>query len=179
MHSNTYSVTERRGGLPDRLRAMAADEIEGRRPVLSPANSHDLLAAADEIERLRLTDEERGAIQWVVGDALSVDGVSIQETLRGLLERHFPTPEKGDIHDNTPPTHSNQSDGSVRHECAAPWLAWPFYVDPSGVWRYGFPKLYDPAADGDITAWMVANGYPQHLADEGLPCTFTSCTDSQ
>ena len=48
-----------------------------------------------EIERLRtmafnpatLTDAERLAIQWIVGDALSVDGVSIQETLRGLLER--------------------------------------------------------------------------------------------
>ena len=40
-----------------------------------------------EIERLRLTDAERLAIQWVVGDALSVDGVSIQATLRGLLER--------------------------------------------------------------------------------------------
>ena len=36
---------------------------------------------------LTLTDEERLAIQWVVGDALSVDGVSIQATLRGLLER--------------------------------------------------------------------------------------------
>lgn len=34
-----------------------------------------------------LTDEERLAIQWVVGDALSMDGVSVQETLRGLLER--------------------------------------------------------------------------------------------
>ena len=34
-----------------------------------------------------LTDDERMAIQWIVGDALSVDGVSIQETLRGLLER--------------------------------------------------------------------------------------------
>ena len=43
--------------------------------------------AAAEIDRLRLTDAERLAIQWVIGDALSVDGVSIQETLRGLLER--------------------------------------------------------------------------------------------
>lgn len=34
-----------------------------------------------------LTDSERVAIQWIVGDALSADGVSIQETLRGLLER--------------------------------------------------------------------------------------------
>jgi hypothetical protein len=34
-----------------------------------------------------LTDSERTAIQWIIGDALSVDGVSVQETLRGLLER--------------------------------------------------------------------------------------------
>ena len=40
-----------------------------------------------EIERLRLTENERIAIQWVVGEALSADGVSIQETLRGLLKR--------------------------------------------------------------------------------------------
>ncbi len=52
-------------------------------------NVGDILCgdAADEIERLRLTDEERLAIQWVVGEALSVDGVSIQATLRGLLNR--------------------------------------------------------------------------------------------
>ena len=43
--------------------------------------------AASEIDRLRLTDDERLAIRWVVGEALSVDGVSIQATLRGLLER--------------------------------------------------------------------------------------------
>ena len=34
-----------------------------------------------------LTDEEREAIRWVVGEALSVDGVSIQPTLRSLLAR--------------------------------------------------------------------------------------------
>ena len=51
--------------------------------------SGDILCthAAEEIERLRLTDDERLAIRWVVGEALSVDGVSIQATLRGLLER--------------------------------------------------------------------------------------------
>ena len=54
----------------------------------------DLLAA--EVRRLRaviaagepvLTDDERAAIRWIVGDDLSADGVSIQATLRGLLER--------------------------------------------------------------------------------------------
>jgi len=34
-----------------------------------------------------LTNDERLAIQWVVGEALSVDGVSIQATLRVLLDR--------------------------------------------------------------------------------------------
>jgi hypothetical protein len=34
-----------------------------------------------------LTDDERLAIKWVVGEALSVDSVNIQATLRGLLER--------------------------------------------------------------------------------------------
>ena len=46
-----------------------------------------VLQAADEIERLRLTDDERQAIKWIVGDDLSADGVSIQATLRGLLSR--------------------------------------------------------------------------------------------
>jgi hypothetical protein len=38
-------------------------------------------------DRLTLTDDERLAIQWIVGGSLSVDGISIQATLRGLLER--------------------------------------------------------------------------------------------
>ena len=41
-----------------------------------------------EIERLRLTDDERQSIRWIVGDDISADGVNIQATLRGLLERH-------------------------------------------------------------------------------------------
>ena len=130
----------------------------------------------NEIERLRLTDKERVAIQWIVGDALSVDGVSVQETLRGLLQRHCPTPENPPPQDNAPKTHSNQSEASVRLECAiAPaWMAKPFWVDPASGWEYGFPKLYDPATGGDMNAWLVANGYPQHLADQNLPCTFTA-----
>ena len=38
-------------------------------------------------DAMSLTADERVSIQWVVGDALSVDGISIQATLRGLLER--------------------------------------------------------------------------------------------
>jgi hypothetical protein len=42
--------------------------------------------AADEIDRLRLTDEERQAIAWVCGDVADITGPT-EETLRGLLER--------------------------------------------------------------------------------------------
>jgi hypothetical protein len=38
-------------------------------------------------DAMSLTADERVSLQWVVGDALSVDGISIQATLRGLLER--------------------------------------------------------------------------------------------
>jgi len=41
---------------------------------------------AAEIERLRLTDEERQAIAWLCGDVADIT-VPPEETLRGLLER--------------------------------------------------------------------------------------------
>lgn len=53
----------------------------------------------------------------------------------------------------------------------------PYWVDPPQGWLYGFPKMYDPAADGNMTEWMIRSGYPSHLAGLGLPCTFTA-TDS-
>jgi hypothetical protein len=64
-------------------------------------------------------------------------------------------------------------------ECSVPtqWTQRPYYVDPPEGWRWGFPRLYDPATDGDMRAWMVANGYPQRLADQGLVCTFTAMTE--
>ena len=35
------------------------------------------------------------------------------------------------------------------------------WVDPPAGWKYGFPKVYDKEVDGDCTAWMLKNGYPQ------------------
>jgi hypothetical protein len=57
------------------------------------------------------------------------------------------------------------------------WTSRPYYVDPPGGWRYGFPKLYDPAKDGDMVEWMIANGYPETLARQGLACTFRAQTE--
>ena len=53
------------------------------------------------------------------------------------------------------------------------WLQRPHYVDPPTGWAYGFPRLYDPATDGDMTEWLIACGYPETLARQGVPCTFT------
>jgi hypothetical protein len=54
----------------------------------------------------------------------------------------------------------------------ADWMNRPYFVDPSEGWRYGFPLLYDPAKDGDMTLWLVANGYPETLTKQGRPCRF-------
>jgi hypothetical protein len=138
--------------------------------------------AADEIERLRLTDEEREAVDTAEAslmrestDRNTPDPVrqrfaAAVNTLRGLLERLSPDrPEAIAAGDTaTPP------------EPAIPpaWLSRPYWVDPAGGHRYGFPRLYDPATDGDMTAWLIANGYPERLAMQELACTFTAMTDS-
>jgi hypothetical protein len=48
------------------------------------------------------------------------------------------------------------------------WMTRPYFVDPAEGWRYGFPRLYDPAKDGDMTSWLVENGYPETLAHRPL-----------
>lgn len=35
------------------------------------------------------------------------------------------------------------------------------WVDVPSGWMYGFPKVYDPETDGDMVAWIYANGYPE------------------
>ena len=39
------------------------------------------------------------------------------------------------------------------------------YVDPPGGWKYGFPKIFDRDVDGNLTEWIVKNGYPQREID--------------
>lgn len=34
------------------------------------------------------------------------------------------------------------------------------WIDPDNGWRWGFPKLYDPGKDGDLTTWLEKEGYP-------------------
>jgi hypothetical protein len=34
------------------------------------------------------------------------------------------------------------------------------WVDPPEGWRYGFPAIYDPDTDGQMSDWIVRKGYP-------------------
>jgi hypothetical protein len=39
------------------------------------------------------------------------------------------------------------------------------WVDPPAGWKYGFPKVFDLETDGDMTQWMLKEGYPQREID--------------
>ena len=34
------------------------------------------------------------------------------------------------------------------------------WIDPPEGWRYGFPAIYDPDTDGQMSEWIVRKGYP-------------------
>jgi hypothetical protein len=130
-----------------------------------------------ERDRLRLTDAEREAVECAATFA-DEDGWLMKEqiaTLRGLLERMSGDAALSGVGQST----STPNPHATPDECSVPaeWTSRPHWVDPPSGWRYGFPRLYDPAADGDMTAWMIANGYPERLANQGLPCTFTASTE--
>ena len=148
----------------------------------------------------RLTDAEREAIE-LVAEAYSDKAADayahneddqhysqIAATLRGLLERFSQfakcepdspqaiakrESDRSQPIECTPAPHATPAVCTVPPQCTLK----PYWVDPPSGWRYGFPKLYDPAKDGDMRAWMIANGYPKKLANQGLACTFTTQTE--
>ena len=40
------------------------------------------------------------------------------------------------------------------------------WVDPPEGWKYGFPAIYDPEKDGQLSEWIVKKGYPVSLIQE-------------
>lgn len=80
------------------------------------------------------------------------------ERLRLSQRADFPEPENQAIQENAP-------------------MPDRVLVDPPQGWRYGFPKTWDRTVSPDCREWLVENGYPRSLADEGLPCTFTELSD--
>jgi len=41
----------------------------------------------------------------------------------------------------------------------------PMCVDPPEGWKYGFPKIYDEAKDGELHTWLIKNGYPKEMVE--------------
>ena len=143
-----------------------------------------------------LTEEEREAVEVVLqmcGDPSPATAPLVLKyatTLRGLLARmsgngDCTEPDNTAGQDNpdrpqpiadcdaTPDADATPGECTVSPE----WKSRPYWVDPPSGWRYGFPRLYDPARDGNMRAWMIASGYPERLANQGLDCTFTAQTE--
>lgn len=40
------------------------------------------------------------------------------------------------------------------------------WVDPPEGWKYGFPAIYDPEKDGQMSEWIVRKGYPFSIIKE-------------
>lgn len=55
-------------------------------------------------------------------------------------------------------------------------------IDPASGWMYGFPKLYTKTKEQSLKDWLIANGYPEKLAqeveDNKLWCRFIGCDGS-
>ena len=81
------------------------------------------------------------------------------EQLRLSARVDYPEPEKTAVEENTQPTAWAMPDRVL--------------VDPPQGWRYGFPKVWDRRENPDCREWLIENGYPRSLAEDGLPCTFT------
>jgi hypothetical protein len=58
-------------------------------------------------------------------------------------------------HDNLSVISIKSEDLSIKSE-----KEMQIWVDPPEGWRYGFPAIYDPEKDGQMSDWIVRKGYP-------------------
>ena len=40
------------------------------------------------------------------------------------------------------------------------------WIDPPEGWKYGFPAIYDPEKDGQMSEWIISKGYPVQIIKE-------------
>ena len=40
------------------------------------------------------------------------------------------------------------------------------WVDPPEGWKFGFPAIYDPGNDGQMSDWIISKGYPIQIIKE-------------
>jgi hypothetical protein len=134
---------------------------------IDPDTCRDPVHLAAEVTRLQaLVQSLRGEVREQRKEI-----AGLREERRSLLDADRPQPDR--------PTAIAAGDTATPAEPAIPpaWLSRPYWVDPAGGHRYGFPRLYDPATDGDMTEWLIASGYPESLAMQELACTFTAQTE--
>jgi hypothetical protein len=128
---------------------------------IDPDHCDDPVLLAAEVRRLRAVIAS--------GDYLKADNAAKRDKALQVLaelDEELGLPR-------TPNPHATPDECTVSPE----WKSRPYWVDPPSGWRYGFPRLYDPARDGNMRAWMIASGYPERLANQGLDCTFTAQTE--
>jgi hypothetical protein len=58
-------------------------------------------------------------------------------------------------HDNLSAISIKSEDLSIKSE-----KEMQIWVDPPEGWKYGFPAIYDPEKDGQMSEWIVRKGYP-------------------
>jgi hypothetical protein len=58
-------------------------------------------------------------------------------------------------HDNLSVISIKSEDLSIKSE-----KEMQIWVDPPEGWKYGFPAIYDPDTDGQMSEWIVRKGYP-------------------
>jgi hypothetical protein len=135
---------------------------------IDPDACTDAVLLAAEVRRLQ------ALVQSLCGEVREQrkEIAGLREERRSLLDADRPQPDRPEALATPEPV-------ATPPEPAIPpaWLSRPYWVDPAGGHRYGFPRLYDPATDGDMTAWLIASGYPEHLARQELACTFTACAE--
>lgn len=146
---------------------------------IDPDTCTDPVLLAAEVRRLQaLVQSLRGEVREQRKEI-----AGLREERRALLDADRPQPDRLEAiergESDRPKPIATPDPLSTPAECTVPpeWTSRPYYVDPPEGWRWGFPRLYDPATDGDMTEWMIRNGYPERLARQGLPCTFTACTE--
>jgi hypothetical protein len=40
------------------------------------------------------------------------------------------------------------------------------WVDPPEGWKFGFPAIYNPDTDGQMSDWIISKGYPIQIIKE-------------
>lgn len=53
------------------------------------------------------------------------------------------------------------------------------WVDPPSGWMYGFPKIFRPNTDGNLTDWLVKNGYPKENISKEMHFRFWDANEDE